>query len=567
MIKKKMIIKNFLLLTCFCNIIIFCLINLFLNKSSYKCELINIDNIRSNLTEAVYSISSKKFGHYNNLVYKYNDQKLLFSHKIKGWLKNILLIPSKQEENTYYIEFEVSKKIFGLNQSELNSIVLYDNISSIGENYEIIRWKIFEINSNNYLIQNSFSKKFWKTKDLIYLDCSGEFENINNTNLIDNHNFINNPYTFKIVKLFEELEIKEEHIEIIEREPIDILIKYIDLSEPYLKRDGIKQIKKDKDNGELKYSLRSIFRFIPWVRKIFILMPNEKVRFLKPINEISDKIVYVKDKDLLGFDSESSTTFQYILFKLKNFGISDNFLLMDDDYFIGRELKKTDFFYFDENSKKVVPFVTSMIFNYYEVNKKELITDIYYSFQMKCNDSVMAHTPTGWQATKSRSLLFLMKELGNPLISAGFDHNAIPVNLNDIEEIYNLIYLRYRHSFLTLNSMSRTRYDLQYQILYNTYGLNKLHRKVKQMYSRYFDVKSAKNVTLGSKLFCINTGFNEYNETDFDNLKMKLEELFPEPTKYEIISDKEINASIINNTSISNGIEEHNNFICMNNGK
>jgi len=551
-----MIIKNFLLLTCFCNIIIFCLINLFLNKSSYKCELINIDNIQSNLAEAVYSISSKKFGHYNNLIYKHNEQILLFSNKIKGWPKNIKLIPSKQEENTYYIEFEVSKKIFGLNKTEISSIVLYDNISSIGGNYEMIKWKIFEVNNNNYLIQNSFSKKFWKTRDLIYLDCSGEFENINSTSLIDNNHLINNPYTFKIVKLFEEMDIKEEHVEIIEREPVDILIKYIDLSDPYLKRDGIKQIKKDKDNGELKYSLRSIFRFIPWVRKIFILMPNEKVSFLKPISEINDKIVYVKDKDLLGFDSESSTTFQYILFKLKNFGISDNFLLMDDDYFFGREMKKTDFFYFDENAKKVVPFVTSMIFNYYEVHKKELIADIFYSFQMKCNETVMAHTPTGWQATKSRSLLFLMKVLGRPLISGGFDHNAIPVNLNDIEEIYNLIYLRYRHSFLTLNSISRTRYDLQYQILYNTYGLNKHHRKVKQIFSRYYDVKNAKNVTLGTKLFCINTGFKEYNETDFDNLKMKLEELFPEPTKYEIISNKEINLSIIKSISNSNGIDE-----------
>ena len=75
-------------------------------------------------------------------------------------------------------------------------------------------------------------------------------------------------------------------------------------------------------------------------------MPNEKVSFLKSNHEIEEKIVYVKDKDLLGFDSESSTAFQYALFKLKQFGISDNFILMDDDYFIGRELKKNRFFLF-----------------------------------------------------------------------------------------------------------------------------------------------------------------------------------------------------------------------------
>ena len=80
-------------------------------------------------------------------------------------------------------------------------------------------------------------------------------------------------------------------------------------------------------------------------------MPNEKVSFLKSSEDIKDKIIYVKDKDLLGFDSESSNVFQYALFKLRQFGISDNFILMDDDYFFGKELKKTDFFYYDVQKK------------------------------------------------------------------------------------------------------------------------------------------------------------------------------------------------------------------------
>ena len=43
-----------------------------------------------------------------------------------------------------------------------------------------------------------------------------------------------------------------ESLDIINKEPIDVLIKYIDLSDPNLKREGIKQIKKDEDNGEIK---------------------------------------------------------------------------------------------------------------------------------------------------------------------------------------------------------------------------------------------------------------------------------------------------------------------------
>ena len=78
-----------------------------------------------------------------------------------------------------------------------------------------------------------------------------------------------------------------ESVAIIDKEPIDVLIKYIDLSDPNLKREGIKQIQKDEDNEELRYSVRSILKYIPWVRKIFILMPNEKVRFFKNYSEIN----------------------------------------------------------------------------------------------------------------------------------------------------------------------------------------------------------------------------------------------------------------------------------------
>ena len=70
------------------------------------------------------------------------------------------------------------------------------------------------------------------------------------------------------------------------------MIKYIDLRDPNLLRNGIHQISKDYDNEELRYSLRSILINIPWVRKIFILMPNDKVRFLKDYS-IGGKIIKV----------------------------------------------------------------------------------------------------------------------------------------------------------------------------------------------------------------------------------------------------------------------------------
>ena len=126
--------------------------------------------------------------------------------------------------------------------------------------------------------------------------------------------------------------------DLLEKEPIDVLIKYIDLTDKTLNRTGIHQIKKDFDNCELKYSVRSILQNIPWIRKIYILMPNERVSYFKPKEEIEDKIVYVKDKDVLGFDSENVYTFHCNLHNIKKFGLSENFIYMDDDYFIGQPI-------------------------------------------------------------------------------------------------------------------------------------------------------------------------------------------------------------------------------------
>ncbi len=172
---------------------------------------------------------------------------------------------------------------------------------------------------------------------------------------------------FYLLKIYSEVEKDDEHdLELIEKEPIDVLVKYIDLSDPKLKREGIKQINKDQQNDELRYSLRSILQNIPWVRKIFILMPNENVKFLKSPELISDKIVFVKDKDLLGYDSANSHAFQFRYWKMKEYGMSDNFIAMDDDCFIGKPLNKSDFFYVQNGT--VVP---AIIATNYQVHTKK----------------------------------------------------------------------------------------------------------------------------------------------------------------------------------------------------
>ena len=46
-------------------------------------------------------------------------------------------------------------------------------------------------------------------------------------------------------------------------------------------------------------------------------MPNEKIKYAKSLDEIEDKIVYVKDKDLLGYDSANIQSFLFRLDKME----------------------------------------------------------------------------------------------------------------------------------------------------------------------------------------------------------------------------------------------------------
>ena len=290
----------------------------------------------------------------------------------------------------------------------------------------------------------------------------------------------------KIVKLYKENNNINKNSDLIEKESIDVVIKYIDLEDKSLDRINFEQIKKDNHNNELKYSLRSIIQNIPWVRKIFIIMPNEKIPYLKEKEEIKDKIVYIKDNIFLGFDSSSPPVFQFNLHKLKNYGLSENFILMDDDYFIGQPLSKSDFFY--EEKGKIYPYLIST--EYSELDK-DLIKAQYVSGSSRISD-INYNTEEGFLFRKIETLLFLYKIFDDkneqePLIEVGFTHNAIPLKISDIEEVHEYIENKYQYYEVCLRGSKRNIKTLQPQILFMNYARNKYDREVKEISWKYYD--------------------------------------------------------------------------------
>ena len=170
--------------------------------------------------------------------------------------------------NSYYIISREQNKRLGIDNN--NRLHLY-NIED-KENIERTYWNIirYENNTNIFLIQNVFTQTYLET----------------NKDPSDKVDIPQSVFIFSFFKLFDEVQIRPIDIEMVSKEPIDVFIKYTDFTGKTLSEKGIKETSKENDMDKLKYCIRSILKYIPWIRKIFIVMPNDKIEFLKPIEEI-----------------------------------------------------------------------------------------------------------------------------------------------------------------------------------------------------------------------------------------------------------------------------------------
>jgi hypothetical protein len=261
-------------------------------------------------------------------------------------------------------------------------------------------------------------------------------------------------------------------------------------------------------------------------------MPNEKVRYFKEYKYIKNKIVYVKDKDLLGYDSANIYAFTFNLFKMEKFGLSENFIYFDDDFFVGKHLNKSNFFYYDENEKRVVPSILSSEF--YEFNRnsiKEKYSIIYHKKNKMTSQCFMA-----WIFSLLSTEKFFMEHYKNlTLINPNPIHNAISYNIKDLKEVYDLVSNNYEYANETLNSIERHILTLQTQHCVDLYELNIKKRKVHSIKYNVIPMNLLKLGYMNTELFAINTGGDRlYTEEEYKKQKQLMKLRFPVPTPYEI---------------------------------
>ena len=105
------------------------------------------------------------------------------------------------------------------------------------------------------------------------------------------------------------------------------------------------------DNSELKYSLRSVSRYLPWINHIFIVTDGQRPVWLRD----NPKLTIVDHREIIPAEllpTFNSVTIEMYLHKIPN--LSEKFLFFNDDMFINASLNP-DFFF--QNEKPVVRLI------------------------------------------------------------------------------------------------------------------------------------------------------------------------------------------------------------------
>ena len=138
---------------------------------------------------------------------------------------------------------------------------------------------------------------------------------------------------------------------------IDYVIPFVDNSDSvwqsvHRKYTSDKMEQRYRDWDTLRYQLRSIEKFMPWVRNIFLVLSVGETQIPAWLNKENDKVRIVYDWEIVPkayLPTFNSNTIDLFAPKIKD--LSEHYLYGCDDYIVTRPLQKSDFFTEDGNVK------------------------------------------------------------------------------------------------------------------------------------------------------------------------------------------------------------------------
>lgn len=161
---------------------------------------------------------------------------------------------------------------------------------------------------------------------------------------------------FAGVNLRTYMPLKKPHI-FTERSGVDAVYMWVDGNDPIWREKKNREIERltgyrppdsvdesrFRDNGELRYSLRSINEFCPWVRRIILVSDDQRPEWL---DAEDSRIRIVSHRELFGQEGRLPTFNSHAIgSRLHHIpGLSEKYIILNDDVFVGRPIGPEAFF-------------------------------------------------------------------------------------------------------------------------------------------------------------------------------------------------------------------------------
>ncbi|KAM9980685.1 hypothetical protein ACTFIY_002994 [Dictyostelium cf. discoideum] len=275
-----------------------------------------------------------------------------------------------------------------------------------------------------------------------------------------------------------------------------------------------------RDIGGLKYSLRSVRKYAPWIRNIYVITANQVPTWFNSENPENVKFIFHKNYygNISHLPTYSSNSIESNFWNLPN-EVSNCFLYLNDDVFFNRPVEKSDYFYDDQFNQKIYEIQErTQVFN--EQKKLEP-----YAKSFAYSNSILNKI---WGEDKRRFLP---------------DHGVQVYN----KKIWLMIHDQLFDFGLDQTSSNRFREssDLQLSFIYNQFAKRysnqfKLASKGANLYVGIWNdekiINNAINRILNEKnamTICLNDGFDFVDDEIHSKLTNLFDTLFPEKSPFE----------------------------------
>ncbi|MFQ6702917.1 MAG: stealth family protein [Alphaproteobacteria bacterium] len=288
-----------------------------------------------------------------------------------------------------------------------------------------------------------------------------------------------------------------------------------------------------RDNGEFLYSLRSVDKFAPWVNHIYIITGFGQIP--KWLNTNHPKITIVPHEQIIPHDALPTFNATAIEMCIPNIpGLSEHFLLMNDDMFFNRPLSPS--YFYDKHGRALVRFSNHA---HYSKNIGEWMTRVDEYSQTLILSAKIIDTVFGKSAYKYRPSHGI-----DPYIKSSW------IECRNHPLITGLIDEQIRNKFRTNNEVQRWMFNLYDLIsnhavfIHSRARKHSRHKIINFVYNTIFapwitkspvvctDASRARNALLRAPIFCINDS-RDSDETILRNNTKFIKERFPDKSQFE----------------------------------